>query len=339
MFLGMVPVRISFAGGGTDMPEYYEEYGGSVVSSSITKFTYVIINPRHDDLFQSFSSDFQMHHDTTTYDNLQPQHGSEIAVTVLKYLKYREGANFLICSDVQPGSGLGASSALTVNFVKTVSSLQGKDWTKEKIAQTSFHIERKLLNHSVGMQDEYASSFGGFNYIKFEKNKISVHPIILKKNILEELEKNLLLFFIGNSGRDNKIILSNQIERIKNNEKTLLDSLHFVKHLADDFYKSLKKSDINAIGELLNRGWEAKKKFVKGVTNEKIDKIYEMALKNGATGGKLTGAGGGGHMLFYCESKKQEKLVKKMTNLGFNHIKFGFHNEGPRVLNLYDFSK
>src|SRR3989338_75588 len=169
MFLGMVPVRISFAGGGTDMPEYYEEYGGSVVSSSITKFTYVIINPRHDDLFQSFSSDFQMHHDTTTYDNLQPQHGSEIAVTVLKYLKYREGANFLICSDVQPGSGLGASSALTVNFVKTVSSLQGKDWTKEKIAQTSFHIERKLLNNSVGMQDEYASSFGGFNYIKFEK--------------------------------------------------------------------------------------------------------------------------------------------------------------------------
>ena len=122
MILGMSPVRISFAGGGTDMTEYYEKFGGSVVSSCINKFTYVIINPRHDDLFQSFSSDFQIHHNTTTYDELKSQPGSEIAVGVVKYLKYREGANFLVCSDVQPGSGLGASSALTVNFVNTISS-------------------------------------------------------------------------------------------------------------------------------------------------------------------------------------------------------------------------
>jgi len=339
MHLGMVPVRISFAGGGTDMPEYYEKYGGAVVSSNITKFTYVIINSRHDNLFQSFSSDFQKHHDTTSYENLKPKHGSEIAVGVVNYLKYNKGANFLISSDVQPGSGLGASSALTVNFVKVITVLQGKDWAKEKIAKTAFHIEREILHHCVGMQDEYASSFGGFNYITFEKNKVRVQPIVLNKSILEELEQNLMLFFVGNSGRDNKIILSYQIERINQNEKPMMDSLNYVKQLAEELYKSLTKSDINAVGEILNRGWEAKKKFGKGITNENIDKIYQTALKHGATGGKLTGAGGGGHMLFYCEVKKQQALIEKMKSLGFNQVKFGFHNGGPKVLNLYDFNK
>lgn len=335
----MVPVRISFAGGGTDMPEYYEKYGGCVVSSAITRFTYVIINPRHDNLFQSFSSDFQKHHESTSYETLTAKHGSEIAVAVVKYLDYKEGANFLISSDVQPGSGLGASSALAVNFVKTISILKGKNLTKEEIAETAFRIERDILHHPIGRQDEYATSFGGFNYLTFTKDKVQVQPIVLSKNILEEFEQNLILFFVGNSNRDSAEILSNQIERIKENQQPMIDSLHYVKQLAEDFYKSLTKSDINAVGELLNRGWQAKKKFAKGVTNEQIDKIYEMALKNGASGGKLTGAGGGGHMLFYCESKKQRNLIEKMESLGFKQVKFRFHNEGPKVLDLYDFSK
>lgn len=339
MFLGMVPVRISFAGGGTDMPEYYENYGGCVVSSAITRFTYVIINPRHDNLFQSFSSDFQKHHETTSYETLEPKHGSEIAVAVVKYLDYKEGANFLISSDVQPGSGLGASSALAVNFVKTISVLQGKDLTKEQIAETAFNIERNILHHPIGRQDEYATSFGGFNYLTFEKNKIKVKPIILHKNTLEEFQQNLLLFFVGNSIRDSATILTNQIERIKQNQKTMLDSLHYVKQLAEDLYKSLTKSDIDAVGELLNRGWEAKKKFAKGVTNDDIDRVYTLALKHGARGGKLTGAGGGGHMLFYCESRKQQTLIEKMNSLGYKQVKFRFNNEGPKVLDLYDFSK
>lgn len=339
MFLGMVPVRISFAGGGTDMPEYYEEYGGCVVSSAITRFTYVIINPRHDNLFQSFSSDFQKHHESTSYDELEPKHGSEIAVAVVKHLDYKEGANFLISSDVQPGSGLGASSALTVNFVKTIATLKGEDWTKEKIAETAFHIGRNALHHPIGKQDEYATSFGGFNYLTFDKDKVKVQPITLNKNIMDELQENLILFFVGNGVRDSAAILSKQIERIKQVDKMMMESLHSVKYLAEDFYKSLTKSDINAVGELLNHGWEVKKKFAKGVTNENIDRIYETALKHGATGGKLTGAGGGGHMLFYCEAKKQKELIEKMSSLGFKQIKFRFHSEGPKVLDLYDFSK
>ena len=335
----MSPVRISFAGGGTDMPEYYNEYGGAVISANISKFTYVILNPRQDNLFQSFSSDLQQHHEITSYDNLEPKHGSEIAVAVVKYLKYTKGANFIISSDVQPGSGLGASSSLCVNFIKTISSLQGDSFNPSEIAEKAFNLERNILHHSIGMQDPYATAFGGFNYITFKENEIKVNPIKINNSTLSELEENLLLFFVGNSGRDNKIILSNHIDRIKNQEKNLLNSLHDVKFLAEEFYRSLTHSDISSVGELLNKGWEAKKKFANGISNNYIDKIYESAIKAGAIGGKLTGAGGGGHMLLYCEKRNRKKVIQKLNKLGLRHIPFTFHSEGPKVLNLYDYVK
>ena len=171
MHVGMVPLRISFSGGGTDMPEYFENFGGNVISTNINLFTYVIINPRHDDSFQAFSSDFEMHQTKTSYDELEPKDGTEIAVSVVKLLKYKIGGDFLICSDVRPGSGLGASSTLAVNFVNTISYLKGLNWSKEKIAETAFHIERDILKHPIGKQDDYIATFGGFNYIKFQKKR------------------------------------------------------------------------------------------------------------------------------------------------------------------------
>jgi D-glycero-alpha-D-manno-heptose-7-phosphate kinase len=338
MILGMSPVRISFAGGGTDIPEYYEEYGGNVVASSISRFIYVIMTPRHDSSFHAFSSDLETHHKPTNYDVLEPQHGTEIAVSVIKHLGYKEGANVLICSDVPPGSGLGASGALAVSLVKTISMLNGDDWDKEKIAETAYHVGRHVLNWPIGKQDEYATAFGGFNYIKFTKEKVDVFPISPSQPSLKELQQNLVLFFVGNT-RNSATILSSQIERIKQQKPDMIESLRFVQSLADEMYESLKKSDIATFGELLHKGWMAKKKFVKSVSNENIDKIYELALKQGANGGKLTGAGGGGHMLLYCEYHKQPALIEKMESLGLKHVKFNFTVEGPKVLNLYDFTK
>lgn len=338
MILGMVPVRLSFAGGGTDIPEYYENNGGNVVASSINRFTYVIITPRHDNSFQAFSSDFEAHHQISSYEKLEPKHGIEIAVSVIKHLNYKSGANLLICSDVPPGSGLGASGALTVNFVKTISTLKEENWGKEKIAEAAYHIGRNVLKWPIGKQDEYASAFGGFNYIKFNKDKVEVCPISIKKSSSLELQQNLLLFFVGNT-RNSSTILSTQIERIKQNQQDIMNSLHSVKLLAEEMYESLHKSDITALGKLLHKGWLAKKKFVKGVTNERIDRIYETALKHGAMGGKLTGAGGGGHMLLYCERPKQQTVIEKMESLGLTHVKFSFNSDGPKVLNLYEFSK
>lgn len=338
MFLGITPLRISFAGGGTDMPEYYEQYGGRVVTSTITRFIYVIVTGRHDDSFQAFSSDLQSHYQPTSYDKLEPKYGTEIAVSVVKYLNYQDGSNVIISSDVPPGSGLGASGALAVNLVKTITTLKGEEWDKERIAETAYYIGRNILGWPIGSQDEYATAFGGLNFVKFEKDRTTVEPIRLTKSSLLELQQNLLLFFVGKT-RNSSTILSTQIRQTKGSNPETINSLHTVKKLAENMFDVLSNSDITEFGNLLHRGWLAKKKFAKGVTNEFIDKVYDTALKHGASGGKLTGAGGGGHLLLYCELAKQQGVIQKMESLGLKQVRFGFHSEGPRVINLYDFAK
>ena len=337
MLIGISPVRISFAGGGTDLPEYYEKFGGNVVTSSISKFTYVIIQNRNDDSFQAFSPDFGSHHKPSKFDKIEHITGTEIATSAIKYFKYDKGVNMIIFSDVPGGSGLGASSSLMVNAVKMLSTLTKKNFTNEKIAETAFHISRNFLNWPVGKQDEYVSSFGGFNFIEFNKEKTKVTPIKMKKKSITELQNNLLLFFIGHT-RDSSKILTNQINRIKKMNPTTIDSLHNVQNLAKDMKKSLQKSDLTQFGELLHNGWNMKKKFTKNVTTDYIDKLYDIGIKNGALGGKLTGAGGGGHMLFYCESPKQKKLIKEMSKLEIKKIDFKFHSDGAKILNLNNYS-
>jgi len=338
MFVGMAPVRISFAGGGTDMPEYYDRFGGAVISTNINLFTYLVINPRKDNSFQAFSSDFESHHKKSSYNKLEMKLGTELTVSAVKFLKYKMGGDFLICSDVPPGSGLGASSTLAVNSIKTISTLKGKKLSNEKIAETAFHIERHILKHPIGKQDDYISAFGGFNYITFDEDQIRVNPVNLKKSSLHELEENLLLFFMGVT-RNSGTVLSKQLERIKDNNVETLNSLHYVKRLVEELHDSIDNSDIRKIGELLHKGWIAKKKFAAGVSNEHIDNIYNAALKAGAIGGKLTGAGGGGHMLLYCESTKKQNVIRKMQKLGLKHIPFRFHTGGIKILNLYDYNK
>ncbi|MEE3213109.1 MAG: D-glycero-D-manno-heptose 7-phosphate kinase [Thermoproteota archaeon] len=337
MFLGMCPVRISFSGGGTDMPEYYNEFGGNVVTSTINHFTYVILNLRNDNLIQAFSSDFQIHNTSAILENLELKPGTEIPIAVLKHLNFKTGATVMVCSDVPPSSGLGGSSSLTVNFVKTLSTLQKLKWNSEKIAETSFHIERNVLQHPIGKQDDYIASFGGFNFIRFTNEQVYVEPIKINKSTFDELQENLLLFFIGDT-RKNADILSNQLDNIKQRRKETIESLKYVQGLAEEMNSSLKQSDITLFGELLHKGWLAKKKFTKGVSNENVNKIYDIALENGASGGKLTGAGGGGHMLFYCEKSKHDRFIQKMEDIGLKHIRFKFNNDGPKVLNLYDYS-
>ena len=335
MYIGISPVRISMAGGGTDMPEYYEKYGGNVVSSTISLFTYLMIKPRNDNSFQAFSTDFQIHHSKTSYRNLKAKGGTEIAVSIIKYLNFKNGADFVIASDVQPGSGLGASSSLTVNFMNTISKLQKKKFSKREVAEKSFFVERNILKHPIGKQDDYVASFGGLNYIKFYKDRITVTPIKLKKLKIEELQNNLLLFFMGTT-RKSSIILSKQLKKTKKMDSTTLTSLHKVNELGKDLFKALKKSDISKIGEILDEGWKEKKNFTKGISNPSIDKIYDKAIKHGAIGGKLTGAGAGGHMLFYCEPKKQKSVKDEMKRLGLKYIDFNFYKKGPKILNLSD---
>lgn len=275
MYIGISPVRISLAGGGTDMPEYYEKYGGNVVSSTISLFTYLMMKPRKDDSFQAFSTDFEIHHSKTSYKKLKAKAGTEIAVSVIKNLNFKNGADFVIGSDVQPGSGLGASSSLTVNFVNVISKLQKKNFSKKQLAEKSFFIERNLLLHPIGKQDGYIASYGGLNYIKFSKHNTTVTPIHIKKSNLEELQNNLMLFFIGTT-RKSSIVLSKQLKKTKEMNPSTINSLHKVNELGQELFTVLKKSDLTKIGKILNDGWMEKKNFTTQVSNTRIDKIYSM---------------------------------------------------------------
>ena len=331
MLIGISPVRISFAGGGTDFPEFYDNFEGHVISSTVNLFTYSVIQSRIDKSFQAFSPDFQKHYTPTAFNKISIEDGTEISASVIKYLKYKKGLNVILFSDVAPGSGLGASGSLAVNLVNIINYLKKEKQSKANTAETAYDIGRKTLHWSIGKQDEYIASFGGFNFISFKKNKISVQPIKLKQSSKKELEENLLLFFLGNTRNSSKI-LTEQIKNIKNKKSETLESLSHAKNLALDMNNSLKKSDLSNFGNLLHEGWIAKKCFSSHVTNQKIDKIYEKALKSGALGGKLTGAGGGGHMLFYCEKNKQKTLINSMKKIGINEIEFNFYKNGPKVI-------
>ena len=337
MLIGLTPVRLSFAGGGTDLPEFYEKFGGNVIATTINQFTYTIIHPRFDKSFQTFSPDFQKHYTASKYSKIEIQDGTEIASSVIKYMKFKTGINVILCSDVPAGSGLGSSSSLAVNLVNVISFLKREKLSKRQIAEKAFDIGRKILHWPIGKQDEYVSAFGGFNYVKFAKNQVTVKPIQLSNSISNELQNNLLLFREGNT-RNSSTILTKQIQMIKEKNIDTINSLLTVKELALTMYDSLKQSDITKFGELLHQGWIAKKKFARNVSNSRIDKIYSFALKNGAIGGKITGAGGGGHMLFYCEKSKQGNLEKKLQTLGLERVIFSFSNNGPKIIQTSDMS-
>jgi len=336
MLLGLSPTRISFGGGGTDMPEYYEKFGGMVISSTINHFSYVIANKRKDNKLQIFSSDFETHNAPTKLDAITSTSGIELPVGILKFLKYKKGLNLILSSDVPPKSGLGSSSSLSVNLVNVIHHLNNKKISKSELAETSHNVERNYLKWPMGKQDEYIAAFGGFNKIEFSKNKIQVSPVKIKQKILKELDDNLMLFFIGS--RTNSSILINQINDIKDRNPRVLNSLDKVKDLAFKLYDNIKKSDLTGFGDILNENWKFKKNFSKNVSNNKIDKLYDLAIKSGAIGGKLTGAGGGGHLLLYCEKSKQSKVVEKMNQFKIKEVKFSFYTDGAKIVNMYDYA-
>jgi D-glycero-alpha-D-manno-heptose-7-phosphate kinase len=336
MHIGICPVRISFAGGGTDLPEYYERYGGCIIGTTINKFTYVIIHPRTDKTFQSFSPDFQKHSKPVKLNKIEIEDGTEISSAIIKYFNYKDGLDAILCSDVPAGSGLGASSSLAVNLINTLNFINNKKFNSTKIAETAFKIERDILNWPMGKQDEYLTATGGLQFFEFKRNRVISKKIKISKKTKSELEKNLLLFFVGNT-RKSSSILKKQITRTKEKNQKTLNSLHYVKTLAESLYDSLNNSDITKFGELLDSGWNAKKNFSSNVTTPKIDSIYDYSLKNGAIGGKITGAGGGGHLILYCKDNKQKSLIQKLQKKGLTHIPFGFYNKKPQVINLTSF--
>ena len=333
MLVGRAPLRISFSGGGTDLEEYHKKYDGYSVSYTINKYTFVIAKLRADDKLQGFSPDFASHLSPKKHSSGKTLQGHEIITAGLRYMKFKKGIDMYLSTDVQPNSGLGASSSLTTNFVNVISHLQGKKTTPDKIAIQAYKIGHDILKWGIGKQDEYASAFGGLNLYKFTKNKVIVKPINLKKSTEKELQDNSLLFRLGDR-EHSKGILQSQIKSINQSNQTTILALHKAKELAIEMYDSLKENDLTKFSDILNRGWEAKRNYTKGITNKRIEMISKKAIENGAKALKVTGAGGGGHFFIYANPSKHNSIIKSLKKLGVNNVDFKYQNQGAKIFEI-----
>lgn len=331
MLITRAPVRISFAGGGTDLPAYYAQYGGAVVSVSIDKYFYVFLNVSADDAIQITSSDYRTfyRHDADTpmlFDG-----DLSLPRAILNHFGLTRGVSMFLASEIPPGTGLGSSSTVAVAIIKAVTTARGLMLSKQQIAELACQIEIEKMSEPIGKQDQYAAAYGGLNLMQFSNDGVTVEPLIIAPETRRQLEKNVLLFFTG-ATRAASSILRAQKKSTEQKDARVIEAHHAVKAMAFEVKGYLEHGDLQSFGKLLDRAWENKKKFATGVTNPLIDECYALALQNGALGGKITGAGGGGFLMIYCEPQFQSAVTPALERRGLKRMDFRFETEGARVL-------
>jgi len=327
------PVRISFGGGGTDLPAYYEQFGGAVLSAAINKYFYTILGKRSDDRVQVISSDLRVFETWHDIANMSLRGNAlEIPLAVLKELKSDVGVDLFLASEIPPGTGLGSSASVCVNILKTLTTYLQQPLSKYQLAERAFQIARRGLEKHIGKQDEYAAAFGGLNYISFNADDtVEVEPIIIEPAVLRELQSNLMLFFTG-SAHQSWTILKEQEESTRITGGVAVEALHEVKALAMQMRTARMTGDLHHFGELLHEGWQAKRRVSGKISTPRIDQLYSLARENGAIGGKITGAGGGGFLLLYCQAQNQPAVRAAMRNENVQEMTFGFDMQGAQPI-------
>lgn len=322
------PLRISFAGGGTDIPPYCNERGGAVVAATVNKYSYATLETRQDKEIHIESVDFLKTLHFRNISEIAYDNELDVLKAVIKHLNTTgRGANIWVRSDVPPRSGLGASAAAFVAMIGLFNHMRAeRSMTDYEIAQLAYKLEREELGIGGGYQDQYATVFGGINFIEFENGWVRVNPLKMRKDHVLELEKHLVLVYT----RDRPVngdIIEEEKKKWKEN-KSVSDALDKTKELTLEVRYALMKGDFLRFGELLNEAWEAKKKHSSLVTDRYINDVYDLAIKNGALGGKISGAGAGGFMFFYCEPNKEHKVIAALQSAGIVPVSFTFDFEG-----------
>jgi len=321
MITTKTPFRMSFFGGGTDFPEFYQEHGGAVLSTSFNKYCYV--NVRHLPRFFEYTSELVYSKIERVTDISQIEHPA--IREAMKYLEMYE-LRLTYEGDLPARSGLGTSSSFSVGMLNAFYALKGKRVSKKTLADDAIYLERTLCGEAGGIQDQIAASYGGFNRIDFEADGYKVSPVILQLERKKELNNRLMLFFTGFSRFSSDIQKETRLS-IKKKESRLLEMLKLV----DEAEKVLTtKSDLTEFGRLLDYTWKLKRNISKKVSTDVIDLCYEKAKAAGAAGGKLLGAGGGGFLLFYVEPEYQNNVRQVLKD--FLYIPFKFEDDGTRVI-------
>jgi D-glycero-alpha-D-manno-heptose-7-phosphate kinase len=331
MLIARAPVRISFAGGGTDLPAYYEEYGGCVISTSIDKYFYVFLQPSPDPTLQITSSDYQTFYRHAPEQDLFWEGDLSLPRAILHHFGITRGVSMFLASEIPPGTGLGSSSTVTVALVKAITTAKGLKLTPYELAELASYIEIEKMGMPIGKQDQYAAAFGGLNRIDFQRTHTTVTPLQITPATRARLEAHLMLFFTG-STRAASQILQQQKASSERHEPRVLEALHDVKKMALAVQAHLERGDVDALGEILHESWERKKRFAQNISNTRLDELYALARTHGARGGKIAGAGGGGFLLLFCDPARQDQVTRVLEARGLKRMAFHFENGGAHVL-------
>jgi D-glycero-alpha-D-manno-heptose-7-phosphate kinase len=327
MIISQSPVRITLGGGGTDLPSYYSKYGGALIAAAIDKYTFVTAHTRFDDDIKLNYSKHEI-----VKKNFEIKHN--IFREALKLLKIEKGIELTSLSDMPGSSGLGTSSSFTIALLNVLHTYK-KDFVSQiQLAEEACHIEMEILKEPIGKQDQYISAVGGITYFEFDINgKVIIEPIKMSDDAKDELHNNILLFYTGIQ-RSASEILREQDNKSKNDEGKTIETLHEIKRIGLETKKAYEIGDIDKFGEFLDDHWNIKKKLSSGVSNKFIDNCYSHAIKNGALGGKIMGAGGGGFFMFYHNGNNTQKtaFVKEMNKKGLKKMRFNFDYEGTKIV-------
>lgn len=332
------PARISFAGGGTDVLPYVNELGGKVINVAISQFAFASLRSRSDTKIGIESYDFRK---TIFFENaseLEYNQELDIFKAVIRKIAPKEGGfDLYLRNEVPPGTGLGSSAAAFVALLGVFNHIRKeKKMTDYEIAELAIQLERKELQIPGGKQDQFASVFGGINYLEFENGHTRVNPLRMRKGDLFELEKNLVLVYAPPREKAGGDIIADQIKGVQSRNKHTLDALEEIKGLVDETRFALLRGDLERFGNLLDQSWNAKKLASQYISTPHIDRLYQLAKKHGALGGKLSGAGGGGAMFFYCRSNTEQIVREKLKEAGAIPIPFSFDFKGLQTWSVPD---
>ncbi|MBV9997056.1 MAG: hypothetical protein JO127_17775 [Caulobacteraceae bacterium] len=323
MIIARAPLRITLGGGGTDLPSYYREHEGFVIAAAIDRYVYITLH----NMFQpGLIVKYSKMEVVDRVDAIE----HPIVREALKIVGIENGLEITSMADIPSGTGLGSSGSFTTALLRALHALRRSPVDPRHLAEQACDIEINRLSEPVGKQDQYIAAFGGVTCFRFKKDdSVEVSPAGLSNETLTNLEDGLLMFFTGQT-RSASAILKDQDQRSKNKDSLVIDNLNYTKELGERSLRALERGDLFAYGGLMHEHWEHKKKRSNGMSNPDVDRWYELAMRNGAVGGKLIGAGGGGFLMFYAEDKKRVRHA--MLESGLTEVRVRFDFEGARTV-------
>lgn len=320
MIISRTPFRVSFAGGGTDLPDYYRGSSGAVVSTAIDKYMYITVNRYFDD-------SIILKYSKTELVESVDQVRHPLLRECLRKTGIRRGVEITSMADVVGGTGLGSSSAFTVGVLHALYAFKGQFRTQEQLAREACEIEMERLREPVGKQDQYIAAYGGFQFLEFMPDEaVRVDPLICPARTLDRLAEHLILLYSGVTRRAGPLL-----RRARANVKKNDEALRRMREQASILRTLLQDGEVRAIGPMLREAWELKKRLAGGITTPHIDDAYRAALKAGAVGGKILGAGGGGFLLLFCPPSRRPQVLRRVPG-GWREISFKFEPEGSKII-------